>query len=104
MFFEESKLLTNQERILLTQWIDANFIRCHLIYAASIHGKSLSRFHEKTDNKGPTMSILKSDEGKLFGCFTTICFNSQAKGWMRDDSAFLCSISEEKKAFNLLNN
>lgn len=43
-----------------------------LIHRASENNFSSSKFHQNCDNKGPTLTIIKSNNGKIFGGFTTI--------------------------------
>lgn len=45
-------------------------INVELLYRASEHGFTYSAFHDKCDNKGPTISLIKSEHEKVFGGFT----------------------------------
>ena len=47
-----------------------------LIYRGSEDGFTAAVFHKKCDQKGPTLIIIKSDKGKIFGGFTDIDWNS----------------------------
>ena len=42
-----------------------------LLYRASEHGYSAESFHEYCDDKGPTLTIIKSTDNWIFGCYTT---------------------------------
>ena len=42
-----------------------------LLYRASEHGYTASSFHEYCDDQGPTLIIIKSSEGWIFGGYTT---------------------------------
>ena len=53
----------------LREWVgDYNW---KLIYRASEHGYTAKSFHEYCDDKGPTLVIIKSSEGWIFGGYTT---------------------------------
>ena len=40
-----------------------------LLYRASRDGYSSYEFHNRCDNEGPTITVIKSDHGKVFGGF-----------------------------------
>ena len=42
----------------LKQYIDGDTV---MIYRGSLHGYSAKSFHDKVDNQGPTLCIVKSD-------------------------------------------
>ena len=54
----------------LREWL-GNDYRWKLLYRASEHGYTAESFHECCDNKGPTLVIIKSSEGWIFGGYTT---------------------------------
>ena len=56
---------------LLMLWL------CHpahmsLIYRGSSQGINPVAFHANCDKKGPTLTLLKSEHGKVFGGFTSV--------------------------------
>ena len=54
---------------ILREWVgDYNW---RLIYRASEHGYSAKSFHECCDDKGPTLVVIKSSGGWIFGGYTT---------------------------------
>ena len=55
---------------ILREWIgDYNW---KLIYRASEHGYTARSFHKYCDDvKGPTLIVIKSSEGWIFGGYTT---------------------------------
>ncbi len=71
-----SKLLPNtwivsqQYDSKLREWCRSGY-KWELIYRASEHGYTAESFHECCDNKGPTLIIIKSIEGWIFGGYTT---------------------------------
>ncbi len=44
-------------------------ITLKLFYRGSIHGWCPKKFHELCDEKGPTLTIMKSLANKIFGGF-----------------------------------
>ena len=42
-----------------------------MIYRASEHGYTAKSFHNYCDDKGPTLVIVKSSRGWIFGGYTT---------------------------------
>ena len=69
--FEESVILTNEEhRRVLKSWLpEAMKGEWRLLFRASRDGFAASAFHSKCDNKGPTITVVKSG-GNIFGGFT----------------------------------
>ena len=64
-----------------------------LLYRASIDGFHWKDFHKKVDNKGPTLTLIKSENDKVFGAYRTVNFNlSESK--YKDDNAFIFSLSK----------
>jgi hypothetical protein len=48
-----------------------------LLYKSSHHGPSASDFHVYCDYQGPTITIVKSSLGRLFGGFAEKSWNSE---------------------------
>ncbi len=67
---DDSKIIVHKYDHYLKKWIgDYNW---RLIYRASKYGYTAESFHEYCDNvKGPTLVIIKSSEGWIFGGYTT---------------------------------
>ena len=40
------------------------------IYRASEHGFSAKEFHKKCDNKGPTLTLVRTEFGKVIGGYS----------------------------------
>lgn len=64
----------------------------NLIYKISNDGASTYTFHEKCDNKGPTLTIVKTDTGHIFGGFNPVSYISESIYSECDDS-FIFSLS-----------
>ncbi|KAL9954725.1 hypothetical protein ACROYT_G042298 [Oculina patagonica] len=68
--FEESEILTNDEhRSVLKSWLPRQDGQWRLLFRASRDGFSAATFHSRCDNKGATVTIVKSGNN-IFGGFT----------------------------------
>ena len=71
-----SELLSNTQLVnqqydgKLREWL-GNDYKWKLLYRASEHGYTASSFHEYCDDKGPTLIVIKSSGGWIFGGYTT---------------------------------
>jgi hypothetical protein len=81
-----SLILNNDQRALVQQWVrGTNWTLC---WRGSYHGSSARAFHAGCDNKGRTVTIVKSSKGQIFGGYTKIPWRS-AGGFVYDPSAFI---------------
>ena len=97
--FNESKIIKNEEdKKILFNWISSkgNINEIKLIYRASEHGDDSESFFNRCSNMGPTISIIKTKKGKIFGGFTTAEWVKE-KIKLKDNKAFLFSINNKKK-------
>ena len=68
--------------------------RFKLLYRASDNAYSHEKFHELCDDKGPTICIIKSNWGNIFGGYTSKSWNAEGEcgivfNWKSDKDAFL---------------
>ena len=74
--FEESVILTNENhRGVLKGWLSSQEGKWRLLFRASRDGFAAAAFHSKCDNKGPTVTIVKSGNN-IFGGFTEASWSS----------------------------
>ena len=74
--FEESVILTNEgHRRVLKTWLPIKS-EWRLLFRASRDGFAALAFHFKCDNKGPTITVVKSGEN-IFGGFTENAWTSK---------------------------
>ena len=66
----DTQLVNQQYDAKLREWI-GNDYQWRLIYRASEHGYTASSFHECCNDKGPTLVVIKSSGGWIFGGYTT---------------------------------
>ena len=78
LFKNKSHIIENDDYDrILQEWLNYSF-DWKLIYRASEHGYTASSFHECCDNKGPTLIIIKSSGGWIFGGYTSINWTSDS--------------------------
>lgn len=85
---------------LLKSWINPNHkkIFLNLLFKSSVHGDSVEKFHAKCDNKGPTITVVKTDKDFILGGFTSISWSSEWNDkYIYDPSAFLFSLTQKRK-------
>ena len=77
--FEDSLILTIETRRVLKGWLPLAMAgEWRLLFRASRDGFASSVFHSKCDNKGPTITVVKSG-GNIFGGFTENAWTSKIK-------------------------
>ena len=86
------------EQELLIKWLDLiqQIPKLTLIYRGSRDGFKANKFHELCDNRGATVSIIKSKCGKVFGGYTSASWTS-VRGYKKDERAFLFSLTNKTK-------
>ena len=87
--FIGSTILTQEQGISLFNLIGNQSIS-KTLYRASRDGFLASSFHSKCDNKGATLTLIKSSNGNIFGGFTKANWNGNS--WIIDSNAFLFSL------------
>ena len=95
--FQGTKILKNDEKKAIAKWIKPyHNLKFRLLYQATRDGYTSDNFHSKCDNKGPTVFIIVSTNGRRFGGFTSSPWNKENKEYY-DDNAFLFSLDSRTK-------
>jgi hypothetical protein len=68
-----------------------------LIYKATRDGFKASDFHSRCDNKGPTISVIKSEHGKTFGGFTNLNWHKNGSHAAGDGKSFIFQLDNNTK-------
>ena len=85
---------------MLKQWFDNQILELKILYRGTEHSFAYAAFLDNCVNKGPTLSVFQSENGRIFGGYTSknwIKFDKRAgKGvgysfWTSDDKAWLFS-------------
>ena len=63
-----------------------------LLYRGSKDGAASNVFHNKCDNKGPTLCLCKNDKGNIFGGYASISWTSN-KGYKSANGSFLFTLT-----------
>lgn len=102
--FKKPRLIEKYEDFIfiekeLCKKLNKNEISLKLKFSSSKNGDSESEFHNKCDNIGPNLSIVKTKNNIIFGGFTT---NNWAGSGInkKDDSSFIFNINN-KKIYNI---
>ncbi len=69
-FLPDTQLVNQQYDAKLREWLGDDY-KWKLIYRSSEHGYTVESFHKYCDDKGPTLIVIKSSGGWIFGGYTT---------------------------------
>jgi hypothetical protein len=72
----DTVLINEQQKKQIEEWIEKKGVKWTLLFRASRDGFSSQSFHKHCDNKGATVTIVRSTGGYLFGGFTPISWES----------------------------
>ena len=78
----------------LYEW--SGYKRMELIYRATRDGSGYNIFHNKCDNQGPTICLLKNDKGNIFGGYTS-CSWTTDNNWHSANDSFLFTMTNIHK-------
>ena len=82
---------------ILKQWFGAKQMKLELLYRSSRDGCNYEALHAKVDNKGPTLTVMTTFKGEIFGGYISIPFDKNVQGKKTDAKAFLYSLTREEK-------
>ena len=93
-------------KLSLKKWINPKkLIRTQLLYKLSRDGDSIKEFHNRCDNKSPTLILIESLDGNKFGGYTISTWDGDIG--KNDGETFLFSLSKNmkyEKKYNPINN
>ena len=94
-FFKDSNILiNNDDKKLISSWVPWKLRKTKLLFNSNIYGDSFSIFLKKSIGKYPTMVIIQTTKGGIFGGYTS-------KPWKEeqttDNNAFVFSLYTKKK-------
>ena len=81
----------------LEQWIGKGPKKFDLLYSITRDGCSNTAFHQKCDNKGPTVTVLYNQQGSVYGGYTAVIWD-QSGQWKNDATAFMFRLQYNKKS------
>ena len=97
--FIKSKIIrNNKEKNKLLEWISekGKIQKINLIYNSKIDGDEAENFYDKCAYKGPTISLIKTKKGRVFGGFAKSEWIKGRKA-IEDKNAFLFSLDNLEK-------
>ena len=82
----------------IRQKINKNSIKFELIFKMSENGSKAEDFHKYCDDKGPTLTLIKTTKDKIFGGFTPLNWKSKGESPKdKSNQTFIFSINLMKK-------
>jgi hypothetical protein len=96
--FPRGTLLQPEHKKKLNEFYGKPNQQWELIYKASRDGFDANAFHSRCDNKGPTMTIILSNNNYLFGGYTAIAWTSD-DSFKNDTTAFLFTLTNPHQCF-----
>ena len=96
--FNDSLILTTEtykEKML--NFIGEKIESTVLLYRGTRDGDLAKNFHNRCDNKAPTIVLCKDKTGQIFGGFTKAEWDSKGTHPKYDKDAFIFSITNDKK-------
>ena len=97
--FSGTEILNNESKKMLLSWLPRKPIKITLLLNSNIDGDSTSTFMDKCSGKCPTLAVIKTTKGNIFGGYTTQLWK---QGKVQDCNAFVFSIDKKKK-YNIKN-
>ena len=92
--FSGTEILNKESKKMLLSWLPRKPIKITLLLNSNIDGDSTSTFMDKCNGKCPTLAIIKTTKGNIFGGYTTQLWK---QGEVQDKNAFVFSIDKKKK-------
>ena len=90
---------SEEEQTLLCKWLSEaceNLFDLQLLWCGSTDGFRTSNFHSKCDDKGPTVTIIRSNKETIFGGYTSQSWKSSGD-FVSDPNAFIFSLTHKTK-------
>ena len=109
-FVTSSKIVKDATKTgKLQQWVEESInkqVKFELLWQGSRDGFTAAKFHANCNNKGPTVTVIKSEHDQIFGGFTSESWGFAPPGPAenkKDPTAFIYSLSKEVKCAHQLN-
>jgi len=83
---------------MIKKWLDKEWgnRKFKPIFRGSKDGQNASAFHKACDNKGPTITVIRSKAGKVFGGFVDLPWKTSCN-YLNTSKAWIFSVTEKKK-------
>jgi hypothetical protein len=90
--FVDGTLWTTDHQVQLNRFYGNENQEWELVYKATKNGFDRHIWHQCCDKQGPTLTVIQSSEGYLFGAYTAASWDIGKKQWMVDKTAFLFTL------------
>ena len=91
----KSSLISKKDEKVIRGFIGGQILSAELIFDTATDGDSIDAFKKKITNQSPTLFIIKTDFGQIFGAYATS--NWIEKKYIADSKAFVYTINPNKK-------
>ena len=71
IFKDSNILINNYDKKLISSWVPWKLTKTELLFNSNIDGDSLTEFLKKSNSKYPTMAIIQTTKGGIFGGYTS---------------------------------
>jgi len=95
IFIKNNLGIFGKDEILLKNWVEEatkSKVKFELLWRGSLDGYGAGTFHSKCDNKKPTLTIISSNYGRIFGGFTSAVWD-HIHNYRSDSTAFIYSLT-----------
>lgn len=93
----ESNIINKNEIPTLLNWLPKYPVKIIKLYDSQIDTHNAGAFHQKCDDKGVTVVLVKTNSNNRFGGYTSKSWGSANGAYVGDTSAFLFSLDTNKK-------
>ena len=95
-FLTKKLILKEEEYKIINDFIDpTKHMKLKLLYSTAVADFNSMSFHRLCNGKGPTLTVVKSSNGKRFGGYASVSWENRQQ-YVRDDNAFLFSLDLKK--------
>ena len=93
----ESNIIAKEEIPTMIGWLPKYPLKIIKLYDTNNDTHNAGAFHEKCDNKGTTIVLIKTATNSRFGGYTSKSWGSSNGDYICDPTAFLFSFDTKKK-------
>ena len=93
-----SNILNEDDASLIISWLPNKPLKFELLFDTKKDGDYSSTFHDKCDGKYPTLIIIKSNTGYIFGGYVTSAWNSN-NAFISAPNSFIFSLNQKQKYY-----
>ena len=91
-----SNILNENDALLIISWLPKKPLKFNLLFDTKRDGDNSSTFHDKCDGKCPTLIVIKSSIGYVFGGYVTSPWNANNSN-INAPNSFIFSLNQKQK-------